>query len=151
MKGKSVSEKTVIVLHPSDELKLIEFGKKCLEVTASESGSKIFSMFPLWGIIENVEGQSPSLLSKKISGLVYDGQGTDGSALYIRLRLFMKDGTEKSIRIDFLKKAGEGTGNLQVPSFEPELDLRIFRICNACFEGNSYFINDSSWVKLKNL
>ena len=151
MKEKSVSEKTVIVLHPSDELKLIEFGKKWLKVIKAESGCKAFSSFPLWAVLENEEGLCPSLLSKKIMDLVYDGIETDFSGLYIKLKILFKEGYEKKARIYFLKNAGNGTECLPFPSSEPELDLRIFRICNACFEGNSYFINDSSWVKLKNL
>lgn len=139
-----LKNKKVLVLHQSDELKVISLQDKIAEYFSGNSDFRILKIYPLWGCFS--EEISEDFLSKVLELGVKKISFREKSVF---LQFSMKDSENNEITSDmeivrFSKKSPE-------VSFElPELRCRVFRIVRAHFNESdrSYYLTDSRWVKL---
>lgn len=149
----------VVVLHPSDELKVISFQKDLYKKIKGGNEQRVFRSFPLWfffpTINENVsekleEINSPKKLSEKIKSIEISGLQKDGDFIYLIGKFDIELSDTSSLKLEGKMKMLQGnfTGEIKGEnSFS--LSPRIFRCAIFHQEGKSYWLTDSSWRKLK--
>lgn len=149
LKQQEMKSKKVLVLHSSDELKLIGLQNKIREVRSEQSSgneSILLKLFPLWSeplpdeIVEAAD-------NKRILDLAVSGPFCDGCYIYCLLQFsFLNSEGIKGLcesRINIIK----GTVCLEISDFC--FSSKIFRIAEKHEDGNRYWLTDSVWQKLK--
>lgn len=137
-----MSNKRVLVLHQSDELKVIEFQTN-LQKKFEAEGKKVLKTYPLFAFFEE-EVTDEDL--KLIESVTIKAPEQEGNYLYLPVCVF--DGEREiigKIRFLFLCDKTEF-----IPDCFPfvEIKSRIFRFAFFHQEENSYWLTDSRWKKL---
>ena len=146
----------VLILHPNDELKLIKLQEEILS-SCKTGGKKIFKSFPLWcklnafeeKIFENLCAKSNKEISSEITSVTISSPCVSES-VFLPLEISFSDGNKLSLKIDLLLFEDNKTEfeNFILPEFFCK--IKIFRIGDAIFEGNTYYLQDSVWRKIEN-
>ncbi|MCQ2584596.1 MAG: hypothetical protein MJ185_03310 [Treponema sp.] len=133
-------EKNVLVLHQSDELKLIALQNELCLSFQGKAG--VFKKYPLW--IE----LSENLSAKEISGVHLENIFLNENGVFLSVIIKTESGKEiqSSLQLLLFRNKDE-----MPEAFEKKflLDCRIFRIAHGHFENNRYWLTDSTWKKIK--
>lgn len=163
-------KKKVLVLHPNDEQKIIRLQEEIEEAVKNwlcESdtaiGVKIFRHFPLWCETGGFEDEfsdedfNSESVNKRIAGGIngvrifkpeFFGEGNKIENVSANVEIVLENKKivkTKLILLTFSDKI-ENEIDIVLPDFE--MELKIFRIGDATFEENRYFITDGVWRKL---
>ncbi|MBS7261770.1 MAG: hypothetical protein KIG91_08975 [Treponema sp.] len=133
-------EKNVLVLHQSDELKIIALQNELCLLFHGKAG--VFKKYPLW--VELPE----NLSAKEIAGVHFDNIFINENGVFLSVLIKTESEIEISgfLQLILFKNKEKITETLKK---EFQLDCRIFRVALGHFENNRYWLTDSLWKKLK--
>jgi len=137
-----VSKNRVLVLHPGDELKLIEFQSK-LQKKIENRGVKVLRTFPLFAFFENEISCEDE---KQIESVTLGSPEKEGSYFYFPVSVSIGNNVIQG-KINFLFVCGK-TETEPLDSEFTEIKCRIFRFASFHQDENSYWLTDSRWKKL---
>lgn len=133
----------VLVLHQSDELKVIALQKDLCLKYGNQKG--VFKKYPLWIKL-------PSDFSvKDVCSVATGNFFSDENGFYISVSIKLENGTEIKSALQLLEFS-KGSGGLKCSGENIQdfsLQPRIFRSATANFEENRYWLTDSIWKKIK--
>lgn len=133
-------KKSVLVLHPSDELKIIALQDELRLSFQNEKG--VFKKYPLW--IELPEHLSAKDISAVHTEKIYQNE----KGLFLSVFVVTDEGKEIQTSLQLILYKNEVEKS---EKFEKKFQLycRIFRIAEGHFENNRYWLTDSIWKKIK--
>jgi len=136
--------KKVLVLHQSDELKLIALQKDLSLLLCNCPG--VFKKYPLWAEV-------PECISvKNISGIHTENIFTEKEGVFISVKINFQDGNEIKSHFQLFVFTENSAKPENAEKIEKDfvLECKIFRIAEGCFEGNRFWLTDSLWKKITN-
>lgn len=157
-------QKKVLVLHPNDELKLISLQsgiKNCIKNSVKDCS--VFSVYPLWGLLEEQNESSFKEILKNVISLKAENIYFKGNTVCLSVSFtFADNNSENTFKADFQlvkffpKKQDsviQEIKELNLNQFYIEvskMNIKIFRIAEAHFNrsNNEYFLTDSEWKKI---
>ncbi len=146
----------VIIPHPTEELKIIEFQKNII-VELFQEDRIIYRTTPLWiELPENIpqtEEENIKLLSKKIKSVKFGDVKTDSRSIFVPVEINLDNDIYSSkltlVRIHNGIDFTESDRQLLAEKKEPVRLLKIFRLGIAQADGPyAKSISNSVWIKL---
>lgn len=146
----TVKTNKVLVLHQSDELKVIASQNKILDfftankISSENKKSKVIKTYPLWASFDDDFSEN---FSGKVSSLSLANACVQNKGFHLFFVVSDSQGKVFQADMEIIRFMND------VSDFDfelPELKCRVFRISEAHFNqsNRSYFLTDSKWVKL---
>jgi len=141
---------TVIIPHPTEELKLINFQKELISSLYKESRI-LYAETPLW--IDFTENEGLKALSKSIENVTFDQFEITEKSIFIPVRINTSEGCIDSkltlVNIYNGQSFSDKDKSILRQKKQPVNQLKIFRLGLVQVEGpHTKSISKSAWCKL---
>ena len=145
----------VIILHPTEELLLVNYQKELIKALYSDN-RVIFAVSPLWLELPEKDVSSENLkeISKTIRQITFGEIVFDSSKISLSVKIKTSDGTfsSKLSLVSIIKGAdfSEEDKNSAAKIKQPVRQLKVFRLGMVQEEGpHAKSISKSVWCKIK--